>query len=87
MSALLTDNERLRDLGYESDLCLTDLEETAERTVEDKLSAKAYDCVLIGVGIRVIPSSFWVGIAKRRSSTCGSEMRPPAALRGVRATC
>ena len=49
---------RLRSLGYEADLCLTDFGATAERVVEDKLRAKAYDCVLIGAGIRVIPSSF-----------------------------
>jgi hypothetical protein len=58
MSALLADNERLRALGYDADLCLTDLGETAERVVKDKLNAKPYDCVLIGAGIRVIPSSF-----------------------------
>lgn len=58
MSALLADNARLRDLGYDADLCLTDLGETAERVVQDKLRTKAYDCVLIGAGIRVIPSSF-----------------------------
>lgn len=58
MLALLADNERLRGLGYEADLCLTDLGETAERVVEDKLRAKAYDCVMMGAGIRVIPSSF-----------------------------
>ena len=58
MSAVLADNQRLRDLGYESDLCLTDLGATAERVVEDKLRGKAYHCVLIGAGIRVIPSSF-----------------------------
>ena len=58
MSALLADNQRLHDLGYESDLCWTDFGATAERVVEDKLRAKAYDCVLIGAGIRVIPSSF-----------------------------
>jgi hypothetical protein len=58
MSALIADNERLRSLGYDADLCLTDLGATAERVVEDKLRGKAYDCVLIGAGIRVIPSSF-----------------------------
>ena len=58
MSALLADNERLRGLGYDADLCLTDLGATAERVVEDKVRAKAYDCVMIGAGIRVIPGSF-----------------------------
>jgi hypothetical protein len=58
LSALLADSERLRGLGYEADSCLTDLGETAEQVVEDKLRAKPYDCVLIGAGIRVIPGSF-----------------------------
>src|ERR1700692_826260 len=58
LSALLADSERLRGLGYEADSCLTDLGETAERVLEDKLKTKTYDCVLIGAGIRVIPGSF-----------------------------
>ena len=58
LSALLADSERLRDLGYEVDSCLTDLGETAERVLEAKLRTKRYDCVLIGAGVRVIPSSF-----------------------------
>src|SRR6266404_8751251 len=58
LSALLADSERLRGLGYEVDPCMTDFGETAERVVGDKLRTKSYDCVLIGAGIRVIPSSF-----------------------------
>ena len=58
MSALLANSEQLRGLGYEADLCLTDFGETAEQVVEDKLRTKAYDCVMIGAGIRVIPGSF-----------------------------
>jgi hypothetical protein len=58
LSGLHADSERLRGLGYEADSCLTDFGETAEQVVEDKLRTKPYDCVLIGAGIRVIPSSF-----------------------------
>jgi hypothetical protein len=58
MSALLANSEQLRGLGYEADLCLTDFGETAEQVVEAKLRTKANDCVMIGAGIRVIPSSF-----------------------------
>jgi hypothetical protein len=58
LSALLSDKKRLRELGYDADLCLTDLGETAERVVREELRAKPYDCVLIGAGIRIIPSSF-----------------------------
>jgi hypothetical protein len=58
LAGLHADSERLRGLGYDPDSCLTDLGETAERVVEDKLRSKPYDCVMIGAGIRVIPSSF-----------------------------
>jgi hypothetical protein len=58
MSAHLANSEQLRGLGYEADLCLTDFGETAEQVVEAKLRTKANDCVMIGAGIRVIPSSF-----------------------------
>ena len=58
LSARGADSDQLRGLGYEADLCLTDFGETAERVVQDKLMTKTYDCVVIGAGLRVIPSSF-----------------------------
>ena len=58
LSAIRADSERLRGLGYEADSCLTDFGETAERVVEEKLKTKPYDCVMIGAGLRIIPSSF-----------------------------
>ncbi len=58
LSALQADSERLRSLGYEADVCLTDFGETAEQVVEDKLRSKPYDCVMMGAGIRIIPSNF-----------------------------
>jgi hypothetical protein len=58
LSALRADAERLRGLGYEADSCLTDFGETAERVVEEKLKTKPYDCVMIGAGLRIMPSSF-----------------------------
>lgn len=58
LSALRADSERLHDLGYEAETCLTDFGETAERVLTDKLRTKAYDCVMIGAGVRVIPSNF-----------------------------
>ncbi len=58
LSALHADSERLRGLGYETDSCLTDHGATAERVLEDKLRTKPYDCVMIGAGIRIMPSSF-----------------------------
>jgi hypothetical protein len=58
LSAIRADTERLRGLGYEADSCMTDFGETAERVVTDKLRTKRYDCVVIGAGIRAVPSSF-----------------------------
>jgi hypothetical protein len=58
LSALRADSEKLRGLGYDLDTCLTDLGETAARVVGDQLRTKPYACVVIGAGIRVIPSSF-----------------------------
>ena len=58
LSALRADGERLHGLGYEAENCLTDFGETAGQVVADKLRTKAYDCVMIGAGVRVIPSNF-----------------------------
>jgi hypothetical protein len=58
LSALRTDSEHLRGLGYDVDICLTDFGETAVRVVEEQLRRKPYDCIMIGAGIRVVPSSF-----------------------------
>jgi hypothetical protein len=68
MSALLADNKRLRELGYDADLCLTDLGETAERVVADKLKAKAYDCVLVGAAFGSFPAVFC--FSKSSSTSC-----------------
>ena len=48
----------LRALGYEARWRLTDLGETAEAIVRSDLTSTAYDCVLIGGGIRLIPAHF-----------------------------
>ena len=58
LSALRADSERLRGLGYDVDACMTDFGETAAQVVADKLRTKPYACVMIGAGVRVIPSSF-----------------------------
>ena len=46
---------RLRDLGYETESCLIDLGETALQGVEQALRARAFDCVVIGAGLREPP--------------------------------
>ncbi len=58
LSAIRNDSEQLCGLGYEVDTCLTDFGDTAERVLENSLKSKAYDCVMIGAGVRAMPSSF-----------------------------
>jgi hypothetical protein len=55
---LRTQEQRLRDLGFDAAWCLTDLGATAEAVVRVALAAKPYDVVLIGAGIRVLPANF-----------------------------
>ena len=43
---------RIRALGYQVDSCLVDSGNTAEEVVKDSLSKQAYDCVMIGAGLR-----------------------------------
>ena len=59
MALLKADDEaHLRGLGYEVELCLTDLGETAEAFVLDRLRQKQFDCILIGAGVRTISKYF-----------------------------
>ena len=58
MSGLKADETRLRNLGYEVELCLHDLGETAEAVVRDRLRQKQFDCIVIGAGVRTIPKYF-----------------------------
>ncbi len=43
---------RIRELGYEVDSCLVDSGNTAESVLKDRLTKRAYDCVMIGAGLR-----------------------------------
>src|ERR1700690_3298638 len=56
-AGLAADEERLRDLGYDARWLLIYRGETAEAVVSAALE-KAFDCVLIGAGIRTIPPMF-----------------------------
>jgi hypothetical protein len=58
MAALKADQAELNALGYDTHLCLTDLGETAEAVVLEKLSESTFDCILIGAGIRTLPTHF-----------------------------
>ena len=56
--ALETDQTTLNGLGYDAQLCLTDLGDTAEQVVADRLSQTSWDCIVIGAGIRTLPVHF-----------------------------
>ena len=44
--------------GYEADVCFIDHGQTAEQTVANTLATKAYDCILIGAGVRKDDNEF-----------------------------
>jgi hypothetical protein len=48
----------LASLGYEANLCLTDLGDTAEDVLKQELTNVRYDCVMIAAGVRIIPMYF-----------------------------
>jgi hypothetical protein len=53
-SGLEADKAALNGLGYDAELCITDFGETAKVVVRKRLEEKAFDCIMIGAGVRVI---------------------------------
>jgi hypothetical protein len=49
--------EALKALGYDAQHCLTDFGQTAEAIVTARLQRQQFDCVLIGAGLRAVPSN------------------------------
>lgn len=49
--------KQMAERGWQADLCLIRPDESARTTLEDHLQRSAYDCVVIGGGIRVPPKS------------------------------
>jgi hypothetical protein len=49
--------KQMAERGWHVDLCLLQPDETAGPDVERRLKAQAYDCVVIGAGIRLPPKS------------------------------
>ncbi len=58
MAALEADQAELNAWGYDAQLCMTDLGKTAESVVVQKLSESTFDCILIGAGLRTMPTHF-----------------------------
>jgi hypothetical protein len=56
MAGAAADRERLEAMGYNAGICLIDFGETAEAVVLAQLKQKQFDCVMIGAGVRVIPT-------------------------------
>lgn len=55
-AGVAAERARLRELGFTVDLCLLDYGRTAEAVYRAALSAKDYDLVVIGAGIRLDPA-------------------------------
>jgi hypothetical protein len=47
--------KQMAERGWRADLCLIQPDKTAGPEVERKLTGQAYDCVVIGAGIRLPP--------------------------------
>jgi hypothetical protein len=58
LAGLKSSEAELTRLGYSVQMCLTDFGETAEAVVQSQLKQKRFDCILIGAGVRTIPSNF-----------------------------
>jgi len=58
VAGVTADQERLKAMGYDARICLTDFGETAEAVVLAQLRQKQFDCIMIGAGVRVIPTHF-----------------------------
>jgi hypothetical protein len=57
-AGLKSSEEELTGLGYSVQMCMTDFGETAEAVVQSQLEQKKFDCILIGAGVRTVPSNF-----------------------------
>jgi hypothetical protein len=49
--------QQMADRGWHADLCLVRPDESATTALERQLATTAYDCVVIGGGIRIPPKS------------------------------
>jgi hypothetical protein len=58
LAGIKSSEGELTRLGYSVQTCLTDFGETAEAVVQKQLKQKRFDCVLIGAGVRTVPSNF-----------------------------
>jgi len=57
MAGITAAEEGLKALGYDAQHCHIDFGQTAEAVVTAALQKKCYDCILIGAGVRAVPSN------------------------------
>ncbi len=57
VAGLKSSEEELKGFGYSVQMCLIDFGETAEAVVRSRLQQEAFDCILIGAGVRANPSN------------------------------
>jgi hypothetical protein len=58
LSGITAAEEGLKTLGYDAQHCLIDFGQTAETVVTAELQKQRFDCILIGAGVRAVPSNF-----------------------------
>jgi hypothetical protein len=51
---------KMTERGWQADPCMIPPDATAGPTIEKQLASKAYDCVVIGGGLRLPPKSLWL---------------------------
>lgn len=49
--------QQMKDRGWHADLCLIRPDKSAAPTLATQLTAKSYDCVVIGGGVRIPPKN------------------------------
>jgi hypothetical protein len=60
MAGLNAAQEGMKAFGFDVQDCFTDFGQTAEAVVTAKLQESQFDCIMIGAGIRTIPSNFFL---------------------------
>lgn len=58
LAGLAAAEEGLGALGYDVQHCLTDFGQTAEAVVAARLQTREFNCIMIGAGVRAVPSNF-----------------------------
>jgi len=57
LAGITSAEEGLKALGYDVQHCLIDFGQTAEAVVTAELQRQKFDCILIGAGVRAVPSN------------------------------